>query len=104
MLVGATVPDLRGMFLRGRGENAAAVGQSQIDTMRPIIARTGTVHIGRIPESPFLLDGMQNRPHAGPNTGMSNISFDTRLLGPHFDGPETRPVNVAVRYLIRAAK
>lgn len=34
--MGAAVPDLRGMFLRGTGGNAGALGQAQIDTMRPV--------------------------------------------------------------------
>ena len=40
--------------------------------------------------------------HTG-TTG-DTITIDSSRLGPHYSGTETRPVNQAVRYLIRALK
>ena len=52
-LVGANVPDLRGLFLRGLGGESIALGQTQIDTMRPTTGRIYT-HGGAWDRSDFL--------------------------------------------------
>ena len=99
------------MFLRGLGGESAGLGQAQIDTMRPITGSTrptnfyngnfGVVSSGAI----RAVNQTSGNPHqwgASP-VGRVEIEFNSALLGPHFAGSETRPVNIAVRYLIRAA-
>ena len=109
-IVGATVPDLRGMFLRGTGGNAGVLGQTQIDTMRPITGNMAAM-IKFVPGS-GMGSGALVTFHQQFNTqipfnssgtyGGADLHLDSSRLGSNFSGPETRPVNIAVRYLIRA--
>ena len=74
-LVGGHTPDLRGLFLRGHGGNSAALGEQQGD-----------------------VDG-----HFGIGSGSYSkhtTRFDLSRVVPTAD--ENRPVNMAVRYLVRA--
>ena len=101
-LVGGQVPDLRGLFLRGHGGNSAALGVQQGDAIRNITGQfasrmssayppTGAfVHSGRYPDSDTGGSGRQN----------AWISFEASRVVPTAE--ENRPVNQAVRYLIRA--
>jgi hypothetical protein len=110
----SAVPDLRGQFLRGVGGNSAAIGVKQTDAT---YIRDG--------EAQQTLYGVRTwRINAGYEDGgaFEHISANTLVVG-HWNGgyypatgssvnlnfkintpgvTETRPVNVAVRYLIRA--
>ena len=102
-MYGSAVPDFRGLFLRGFGGESAALGVTQIDTMRPITGSwtsvytyapvmTGALTYARISS------GMQG----GSAAERGSLALNSALLGNHFSGTETRPVNRAVIYLIRA--
>ena len=114
-LIGPNVPDLRGLFLRGTGGNAGPLGVAQIDTMRPITGNTSLsgASTGLLPGPAIGLPiiggafrvGDTLRPWGTQGSGApaSDLILNSALLGPNFSGTETRPVNQAVRYLIRAA-
>ena len=87
-LVGPTVPDLRGLFLRGLGGNSAALGVVQNDMVGP-----HKHHINRS-------TGGSGNSWIG-NGGGGNRGDTTDNYGSNI-GAETRPKNQAVRYLIRA--
>ena len=84
-LMGGKVPDLRGLFLRGVGGNSAGLGVKQEDSFK--------AHSHRTPMAAKDEGG-------GFYSGGSIFSgyWDTEEVG----GIETRPVNQAVRYLVRA--
>jgi len=121
-LIGPTVPDLRGMFLRGHGS------QSHTQNNGSIVGVTSTLHqsaaLGqiqgeaarRIQGSIYNFGGMTigtggaigQVVYSGPQisagvvTGSAvHFAFDSARVVP--TAPENRPVNQAVRYLIRAA-
>ena len=89
-LLGGQVPDLRGLFLRGYGGKSAALGatQDQATASSGIQIATAFIDLGG-----GGWDGWAYAPY--PQAGGSW----TTLPG---TGDETRPVNTAVRYLVRA--
>ena len=89
-VVGGQVPDLRGLFLRGHGGKSAALGitQDQATASSGIQIATAFIDLGG-----GGWDGWAYAPY--PQAGGSW----TTLPG---TGDETRPVNTAVRYLVRA--
>jgi hypothetical protein len=115
-VVGTTVPDYRGLFLRGYGaqrysqENGSTIGVTQTiyqsgelrtiqgDAIRNI---TGTTNInsqagGAFYRNPTMVfTGTPDVPNVIPP-----LTFDASLVVPV--AVENRPVNTAVRYLIRA--
>ncbi|WP_051149948.1 hypothetical protein [Desulfovibrio sp. 3_1_syn3] len=106
--MGSQVPDLRGLFLRGHGGKSAALGVQQGDAIRNI---TG----GFVPGNQYANAGIKNtsgifRPggafgrndfrESGANSSPDEVILDASLQVPTAE--ETRPVNLAVRYLIRA--
>ena len=101
-LMGARVPDLRGLFLRGQGGNSAALGVTQIDTMRPITG--GPFEAARASGGAIYSSGSGHGDQGRNNYNWTNVYIDSSRLGPHFSGQETRPVNMAVRYLVKAQR
>ncbi len=105
-VIGNRVPDLRGLFLRGQGGNSAALGAVQGDAIRNI---TGTFHAdiamiqfagiwetGAFTDEGALYDG-----DGGGNANETRLyRFDASRVVPTAN--ENRPINRAVRYLIRA--
>ena len=89
-VLGGQVPDLRGLFLRGYGGKSAALGttQDQATASSGIQIATAFIDLGG-----GGWDGWAYAPY--PQAGGSW----TTLPG---TGDETRPVNTAVRYLVRA--
>ena len=89
-VLGNSVPDLRGLFLRGYGGKSAALGatQDQATASSGIQIATAFIDLGG-----GGWDGWAYAPY--PQAGGSW----TTLPG---TGDETRPVNTAVRYLVRA--
>lgn len=101
--MGATVPNLQGRFLRGFGGNSAALGVQQGDAMRNF---TGTFVANA--EYHGAATGVFTRSNYGSAEGWTGdvTSRDIFTLDPSRQVPtanENRPVNMAVRYLIRAA-
>jgi len=91
------------MFLRGTGGNAAALGVQQGDAIRNIWghlsfnADTAFANYGALLLHSMWTSGF-SRPGAGNMT--TGITFDASRMVPTAN--ENRPVNMAVRYLIRA--
>ena len=98
-IIGATVPDLRGLFLRGQGGNAAGLGQRQTEGvyLPPISTNLTLFNIQSISVG-YLDTDAGNRIIYLPG---GSTSFSVQLDS---SASETRPVNQAVRYLIRALK
>ena len=85
--MGGQVPDLRGLFLRGHGGNSAALGVRQEDAFK--------AHSHDFLGHGVLYGGVENSYRAVLQW------TETRRTEPTGD-IETRPMNQAVRYLIRA--
>ena len=86
-IVGGQTPDLRGLFLRGHGGNSAALGVRQEDAFK--------AHSHDFLGHGVLYGGVENSYRAVLQW------TETRQTEPTGD-IETRPVNMATRYLIRA--
>lgn len=100
--MGNQVPDLRGVFLRGHGGNSAALGIQQSDAIRNIYGSIAGYNGGiRAMNGAFKWGWNENATSAGNNFNIpSGVYFDASLVVPTAN--ENRPVNQAVRYLIRA--
>ena len=118
-LVGPKVPDLRGLFLRGYGSQAytqnngttvgltatlhtsGALGTVQGDAIRNISGNAGIMDDGGIHPGALYLEFYASNGYtatAGPWRG--HMQLDSSRIVPI--APENRPVNTAVRYLVRA--
>ena len=91
-VIGAKVPDYRGLFLRGQGGNSEALGVVQNDMVGM------HEHVVAIPNAEGFGSGIPALDEADSPHG--NATFATS--GGNGMGNETRPVNTAVRYFIRA--
>ena len=111
-LVGSRVPDYRGLFLRGLGSQtsthygtvthaSASLGELQGDAIRNMQGRVvaNPARKGSDPTGPFYAnsEGWNNHTDTGSS---GTIWFDASRATP--TAAEIRPVNRAVRYLIRA--
>lgn len=113
-VVGSSVPDYRGIFLRGYGSqvsthygpvthSSAGLGQLQGDAIRQI---SGEVEVGRKEGKWPTATGLFSSRKADHSTSSGSdyssgiINFDSSRVTP--TAQEIRPVNRSVRYLIRA--
>lgn len=119
-VIGHQVPDLRGLFLRGYGSQAhiqnngttvgvtstlhssGQLGQVQGDASRNIVGSFGAKSRGMGYEASGVINslGMGGGAHMTDGWGSERFQFDVSRVVP--TSVEIRPVNVAVRYLIRA--
>lgn len=115
-IIGGQTPDYRGLFLRGVGGNSASIGVHQGDAIRNINGYMGSTQYAQklawptpsfYPTGVFFNDPAftfkthwfwQSTPH--PSCDLRDVFLDVSLMVPTSN--ENRPVNRAVRYLIRA--
>lgn len=117
-VVGASVPDYRGLFLRGHGSqtsthygtvthSSAGLGQLQGDAIREI--KGNAIMLGGTGND--LFSGVLSTSSFDPDIAWMSSSGNTRAQFRNFEfqasknapsAQEIRPVNRAVRYLIRA--
>ena len=131
-LTGPNVPDYRGMFLRGQGGSSAALGVTQdsaakiggdgkttlsMGGKRVWVGTTSGygqggndqgwyeldtynfLALGQHSEGSSMFGGWNNTVSYLDTMGVTDIPIEIKTEG---GADETRPVNVAVRYLIRA--
>ena len=102
-LVGANVPDYRGLFLRGQGGSSAALGVKQDDAGRNITGDFGVSSRWPGASGAFYESGRSGTSHSGGTDARITYAIDaSRSWGSAHTSDEFRPVNTAVRYLIRA--
>lgn len=104
-VVGGQTPDLRGLFLRGHGGNSAALGVQQGDAIRNIVGSSPTMTGGgRYDQTSGAISAhvwyWQSANTLGGSGMTYGLNFDASRVVPTAN--ENRPVNQAVRYLIRA--
>ena len=120
-LLGGRVPDLRGLFLRGYGSQShaqnngstvgvtstthasGALGQVQGDAIRNISGFIEDLHLGDFGTSSGAFFWQQHGNYGtslGGKNRYGNQTLDTSRVVP--TSTEIRPINVAVRYLVRA--
>ena len=102
-LLGNPVPDLRGLFLRGHGGNSAALGVQQGDAIRNITGGAGYIQFHQNTggaAGAFYLSGNGGRARINGSEYEPYLNFDASRIVPTAE--ENRPVNQAVRYLVRA--
>ena len=102
--MGSKVPDLRGLFLRGQGGNSASLGTVQNDNAYFSSNSSGSITFASTVGGDAYA-GIYLHPSSGPYGSYAhNVKFD--IAGIELTSTtgvtETRPKNMAVRYLIRA--
>ena len=100
-VLGGQTPDLRGLFLRGHGGDSAALGVRQGDAIRNIKGQiTGNGLMSGGATGPFYSWYTQNFGIGNGAYDKNGVAFDASRVVPTAE--ENRPVNMAVRYLVRA--
>lgn len=106
-VIGAKVPDFRGLFLRGIGGNAAPLGVQQGDAIRNITGSFGGamprgMHNWTGQSSGAIVSGGIAGQYTWQGGGSAAVAsgIDASRVVPTAE--ENRPVNKSVRYLIRA--
>ena len=100
-VLGGQTPDLRGLFLRGHGGNSAALGVQQNDAIRNITGSFGQHSSASAGGVFYRTGGCAEDIRSSYGTWSGNgVGFDLSRVVPTAE--ENRPVNQAVRYLVRA--
>ena len=105
-VMGGQVPDLRGLFLRGTGGNAAELGTVQGDAIRNItgtfVTDFNSADYSRYMSGAFDATNVPGLIRLDGNVSHTDklISFNVSRVVPTAN--ENRPINRSVRYLVRA--
>ena len=105
-VMGGQVPDLRGLFLRGTGGNAAPLGTVQGDAIRNItgtfVTDFNSADYSRYMSGAFDATNVPGLIRLDGNVSHTDklISFNVSRVVPTAN--ENRPINRSVRYLVRA--
>ena len=95
------MPDLRGLFLRGDGGNSAGLGEQQGDAIRNVYGTFGQHGSASASGAFYRSTGCREDIRSSFNEWTGNgVALDLSRVVPTAD--ENRPVNMAVRYLVRA--
>ena len=101
--MGNQVPDLRGLFLRGLGGNSAALATIQTDAGRDAKFTAGSIDDVR--PSGNCVSKVYSYGFNGSGGSSTEYGYTVELskaYGAAHTAEEFRPVNTAVRYLVRA--
>ena len=101
-VIGPNVPDLRGLFLRGVGGNSATLGVKQDDAARINDMKVDIMFDGYSRSLAGHLGKNAYVPRWFGESGKYNMEYNKAKIRSDASVTETRPVNMAVRYFIRA--
>jgi microcystin-dependent protein len=97
------LPDFQGQFLRGAGQDAAAIGEAQLDSFASHAHNTSIVVPGSNPAETTHPDASKKVSHATETTRKLKDAGNIFLVEPtdSVGESETRPKNYAVQWIIR---
>ena len=103
------IPDFRGMFLRGNGSNANAIGVIQAESLPNIVGSWDGYEIGKGPSSghgsnlttgAFSVTDGSSSGSDGASNNNAKLNFKASDSNSIYSGSHVTPVNYAVKFYI----